>query len=81
MDVPRQLTIYEDAVKTAEKEELEWVINALRSRFGNKIIQRAIMYTDKDLAGVDAKKDHTIHPVGVFSGGVNIAWGYTKISR
>jgi len=83
MDVPRQLTIFEDAVKTADKEELERVINALRSRYGNKIIQRAIMYTDMGLSGVDAKKDHTIHPVGVFNGGVSVVWGgySTKIMK
>lgn len=75
MDVPRQLTLFEDAAKAAKKEELERVVNALRSRYGNKIIQRAIMYTDRELSGVDAKKNHTIHPVGVFYGGVNATWG------
>ena len=80
MDVPRQLTIFEDASKAAEKEELERVINALRNRYGNKIIQRAIMYTDRELSGVDAKKDHIIHPVGVFHGGVSVTWGgYTTM--
>ncbi|TQI66715.1 DNA polymerase-4 [Clostridium sp. KNHs216] len=83
MDVPRQLTIFEDANKAVDKEELERVINALRGRYGNKIIQRAIMYTDKELSGVDAKKDHTIHPVGVFNGGVSVTWGgyKTKIMK
>jgi DNA polymerase-4 len=83
MDVPRQLTIFEDATEAAKKEELERVINALRSRYGNKIIQRAIMYTDRELSGVDAKKNHTIHPVGVFYGGVNASWGgyTTKIMQ
>lgn len=75
MSVPRQLTIFEDADHIADKEELERVINALRSRYGNKVMQRAIMYTDRELSGVDAKKDHTIHPVGVFSGGVSVTWG------
>ena len=83
MDVPRQLTIFEDAAKVAEKEGLERVINVLRCRYGNKIIQRAIMYTDKELSGVDAKKDHTIHPYAVFHGGVSVTWGgyTTKIMQ
>lgn len=75
MDVPRQLTIFEDADKAARKENLERTVNALRARYGNKIIQRAIMHTDRELSGVDAKKDHTIHPVGVFNGGVSVTWG------
>lgn len=83
MDAPRQLTIFEDANKASDKEELERVINGLRRRYGNKIIQRAIMYTDRELSGVDAKKDHTIHPVGMFHGGVSVTWGgyTTKIMQ
>lgn len=83
MDAPRQLTIFEDVVKAANKEELERIINALRCRYGNKIIQRAIMHTDRELSGVDAKKDHIIHPVGVFHGGVSATWGSytTKIMQ
>lgn len=83
MDVPRQLMIFEDATQVAEKEELERVINSLRNRYGNKIIQRAIMYTDRGLSGVNAKKDHTIHPFAVFHGGVSVTWGdyTTKIMQ
>lgn len=75
MGTPRQISIFEDAGRAAAKEELEKVINGLRRRYGNKIIQRAVMYTDQGLAGVDAKKDHTIHPVGVFHGGMSVSWG------
>ena len=68
MHRPRQLTIFEDAERSAAKEELERTINDLRRRYGNKIIQRALMYTDQELSGVDAKKDHNIHPIGLFHG-------------
>ena len=83
MDIPRQLSIFEDVGKAAAKEELEGIINSLRRRYGNKIIQRAVMHTDKELSGVDAKKDHTIHPVGVFNGGMSVSWGgyTTAITR
>jgi len=66
MSAPRQLTIFEDAGKDQQREDLEYTINSLRSRYGNKIIQRGIMYMDKDLSRVDAKKNHTIYPVGLF---------------
>jgi len=72
---PRQTTVFEDADKMARKEELERTINILRDRYGNKCIQRAIMYTDGELSGVDAKKEHTIHPTGVFNGGMSVSWG------
>ena len=75
MDAPRQLTIFDEEAGKAAKEELERSVNSLRRRYGNKIIQRAIMYTDERLSGVDAKKDHTIHPIGVFNGGMSVSWG------
>ncbi|MDR0916748.1 MAG: hypothetical protein LBN02_06115, partial [Oscillospiraceae bacterium] len=61
--------------KTDKSFALERSVNRLRERFGNKIIQRGVMLLAPELSGVDAKRDHTIHPVGVFSGGVNIKWG------
>ena len=63
MNAPRQLTIFEDAEKDSQKEDLERTINTLRARFGNKIVQRGIMYMDKELSKVDAKKNHTVYPV------------------
>ena len=61
---PRQLTLEMDANRLSALEDLERTLNLLRGRYGNKIIQRAIMHTDKGLSGVDAKKDHTVHPIG-----------------
>ena len=75
MEAPRQISVFEETGRAAAKEDLERIINGLRRRYGNKVIQRAIMYTDERLSGVDAKKDHTIHPVGVFHGGMRISWG------
>jgi len=74
-EIPRQLTVFEDGSRTAAREELERVVNGLRKRYGNKVIQRALMYTDQEISGVDAKRDHTIHPVGVFNGGMSVSWG------
>ena len=67
---PRQLTIFEDSESDMLKEDLERTINTLRSRYGNKIVQRGIMYMDTELSRVDAKKNHTIFPVGVFKDGM-----------
>lgn len=78
-EAPKQLSIWESAEELIEKEDLERAVNILRARYGNKIIQRAIVMTDSELSGVDAKRDHTIHPLGVFHGGISEAWGgYTK---
>jgi len=64
---PRQLTLEMDINKLSGLEELERTINLLRKRYGNKIIQRALMHMDKELSKVDAKKNHTVHPVALRS--------------
>jgi DNA polymerase-4 len=79
MNSSRQLTVWADAEHIAAKEDLERAVNILRARYGNKVIQRAVSLIDSELSGVDAKRDHTIHPLGVFQGGVSEAWGsYTN---
>ena len=65
-NTPRQMTIFEDARQDQKDENLERTINGLRARYGNKIIQRGIMFFDTDLSKVDAKKNHTVHPAGFF---------------
>ena len=59
INTPRQLTMFESADKSQKREDLERAVNELRRRYGNKIIQRAIMFTAPDLSKVDARRDHT----------------------
>jgi DNA polymerase-4 len=72
---PRQLTVWENAEQVNKKEDFERTVNALRARYGNNIVQRAVMLTDRQLSGMDAKRDNKIHPVGVFYGGMSESWG------
>jgi DNA polymerase-4 len=74
-DTPRQLTLWEDAEQFEKTQRLERTVNRLRERFGNRIIQRGIMFCAPELSRVDVKRDHTVHPVGVFHGGMNVVWG------
>ena len=69
-DTPYQMTLFEDESKIRHMEGLERTVNELRARFGNKIIQRGIMLLDKDLARIDAKKDHTVYPAAFFKDGM-----------
>lgn len=73
-DSVRQLTFEVDAARMARLETLEQTVIALRERYGNKIIQRGMMYADPFLSKIDAKKDHTVHPVGYFQRGGVIIW-------
>jgi len=55
---PQQMTLFDNATKDQRNEDLERMLNNLRTRFGNKIVQRGIMHLDKDLSGVDAKNNN-----------------------
>ncbi|MDY3617645.1 DNA polymerase IV [Agathobaculum sp.] len=63
---PIQLDLYTDAERREKQEQLDRTLDWLRSRFGNRCIQRAVLLTDKKFAAIDAKSDHIIHPVGFF---------------
>ena len=56
--IPRQLSIFDNPERVDAKVNLERAVNEIRRRYGNKAIQRAIMYTMPDLSRVDAKRDH-----------------------
>jgi DNA polymerase-4 len=70
--LPRQMTLFDDTVKDQRNEDLERMLNNLRTRFGNKIIQRGIMHLDKDLSGIDAKKNRAIYPTDFFKYGTSV---------
>ena len=63
---PVQLDLYRDEAGRERLEALDQTLDWLRRRFGNACVQRASVLADPDIAQIDAKKDHTIHPVGFF---------------
>lgn len=63
---PLQLDLFQDIAKRDDKERLEKTIDWLRSRFGQKSIQRAVLLQDTKLTGLNPKDDHVIHPVSYF---------------
>ena len=68
MELPQQVTLEQNAVKQAKLEQLDKAIDVLRSRYGNPIVQRALLLTDTELAHLDAKEENIIHPIGYFKG-------------
>lgn len=62
-DYQVQCSLFRDDAAWAKNRTLERTMDNLRGRFGNKVIQRGIMYLDRDLGAFDAER-HTIHPVG-----------------
>jgi DNA polymerase-4 len=65
--VPRrgcvQLSFMVDELQREKNEIIEDTIDRIRARYGYFSLQRALMLKDKRLSGVDAKSEHTIHPL------------------
>ncbi len=61
---PVQLDLFGDNQKQVSQERLEFAIDDLRRRFGNKCVHRAVELTDETMATVDIKAGNTVHPVG-----------------
>lgn len=64
MDVPVQCELFGDAEEVERLERLDLAIDALRGRFGNTCVKRAVELTDEVMSGLDIKRDNTVHPVG-----------------
>lgn len=64
MDVPVRCELFGDAEEVERLERLDLAIDALRGRFGNTCVKRAVELTDEVMSGLDIKRDNTVHPVG-----------------
>jgi len=58
-NIPFQTSLFENIKDTVKAENLERMINALRDRYGRNIIQRAFMFTDKELSGYNPSAIHS----------------------
>lgn len=58
-----QCSMFRDDESREKNRRIERTMDQLRSRFGNKSIQRGMMFLDGELSAFDASQ-HTIHPVG-----------------
>ena len=52
--------------RRAAMERLDYCIDDLRRRFGNRIVRRLSELADPTLTGLDIKAENVIHPVGYF---------------
>lgn len=50
--------------KSCEWNGSDLAIDALRVRFGNTCVKRAVELTDDVMSGLDIKRDNTVHPIG-----------------
>jgi DNA polymerase-4 len=63
---PVQLDMFENPERQMRRVRLEQAMDEIRRRFGHYAIGRAGTYADPTLTQINAKDEHTIHPVGYF---------------
>ncbi|MCI8424643.1 MAG: DNA polymerase IV [Adlercreutzia sp.] len=64
MDAPLQHDLFGSAEEVLRRERLDLAVDALRARFGNRCVHRAVELTDEVMGGLDIKRDNTVHPIG-----------------
>ena len=69
---PEQLSLFGDAERRDRCLRLERTMDALRARYGHTALSRASVLCDPTLTNIDAKNDHTIHPVGYLKAGQSV---------
>ena len=65
-DCAVQLGFFSNEEKREKLEHIDKAVDTLRQRYGYRGVQRAVVYTDPVLGGINAYDDHNIHPVGYF---------------
>ncbi len=69
---PEQLSLFGDGEKRERCLRLEKTMDALHRRYGHTALSRAAVLCDPTLTNIDAKNDHTIHPVGWLKAGQTV---------
>ena len=62
----QQLSFFADDIHRQKREQIDIAIDHIRKRYGYLSVQRALMYSDPTLSGINPK-EHTVHPVGFFT--------------
>lgn len=61
-----QLDMFADIAKDEKQKRLDNAIDKLRAKYGNNIIQSAVVFKDPKLRDLDIKGEHVIHPYSFF---------------
>ncbi len=68
--IPCQLDMLDSAGRE-KRETLDRTVDALKKRFGDGCVRRAVVLSDPDMVGLSLYESHTVHPTG-FSGRVEV---------
>lgn len=65
----QQLDLFGSFEKDEKQRRLDVAIDKIRKKYGNNIIQSAIIYKDPKIRDLDVKGEHVIHPYSFFKNG------------
>ncbi len=65
-----QLDLFGNLERDEKQKRLDMTIDSLRKKYGNNVIQSAIVYKDPKMRDADIKGEHTIHPYSFFKNGM-----------
>lgn len=65
----RQLDLFGSLEKDEKQRRLDAAVDKLRNKYGNNVIQSAIVYKDPKIRDMDVKGEHVIHPYSFFKNG------------
>lgn len=66
---PVQLDMFWDEEKEEKRRRLDAAVDDLRRKYGNNVIQAAVIYKDPKIRDLDVKGEHVIHPYSFFRHG------------
>lgn len=64
-----QLDFFGSLEKDEKQKRLDAAIDKMRKKYGNNVIQSAIVYKDPKIRDLDIKGEHVIHPYSFFKNG------------
>lgn len=64
-----QLDLFGSLEKDEKQRRLDAAVDKLRQKYGNNVIQSAIVYKDPKIRDMDVKGEHIIHPYSFFKNG------------
>lgn len=65
---PVQMDLFGHQQQREKRHQLDCALDVIRQRYGNLSVVRGIVLAEPNIARVDPKDDHTIHPVPFFAG-------------
>jgi DNA polymerase-4 len=64
-----QLDLFGSLEQDEKQKRLDATVDQLRKKYGNNVIQSAIVYKDPKIRDLDVKGEHVIHPYSFFKNG------------